>query len=236
MSEDSTQTASERAVANPNRPQEDRVRDAGRRPAEVMEFCGISAGMTVLEFQAGTGYYAEVLSYLVAEQGHVIAQNHSRDGVLDDEVFERRYGDNRLPNTELLFARHNEMELASASLDAVLMSLVYHDTYWYSPDVDWGPVDRPGLLADLFAGLKPGAKMCVIDHYATAGTAPEISAHATHRIDPAVVKQDFALAGFELNGESELLRNVDDDYSLSIFDERVYGKTDRFLLLFNRPD
>ena len=234
MSDNSVKIAIEEAVANPHRPQEDRVRDEGRRPAEVLNFCGITAGMTVLEFQAGTGYYAEILSFVVGQSGHVIAHNHSRDGVLDDEVFARRYGNNRLPNTELLFARHDELVLAPASLDLVLMSLVYHDTYWYSTDVDWGPVDRPGLLAKLRDALKPGARLCLIDHTAEAGSNPENSAHATHRIDPAVVKNDFNQAGFELILESELLRNPDDDYSLSVFDDKVYGKTDRFLLLFSR--
>lgn len=216
------------------RPQADLDRDGGRKPAAVLNFCGIAAGMTVLEFQAGTGYYAEILSAVVTDAGHVIAHNHSRQGMLDDAVFESRYGNNRLPNTELIFAKHNELELAPATLDAVLMALVYHDTYWYSPEVDWGPVDRAGLLATFYDALKPGASVCVIDHYAPSGSDPRNSVHATHRIDPAVVTNDFTQAGFELISESELLRNKNDDYSLSVFDEKVYGRTDRFLMRFRR--
>jgi len=36
-----------------------------------------------------------------------------------------------LPNTELIFVNQNELELAPATLDAVLMALVYHDAYWF---------------------------------------------------------------------------------------------------------
>ena len=54
-----------------------------------------------------------------------------RQGVLDGAVFESRYGNNRLPDTEFIFAKHNELELAPATLDAVRMAFCYHDTYWF---------------------------------------------------------------------------------------------------------
>jgi hypothetical protein len=45
-----------------------------------------------------------------------------------------------------------------------------------------------------------------------------------HRIEPKVVKADFARAGFELEAESNLLRVPRDDRSLSVFDKVVRGK------------
>ena len=79
-----------------------------------------------------------------------------------------------------------------------------------------------------------GGIVGVIDHVGAGGTDPRVSAMATHRIDPAVVRRDFAAAGFELAGESEALRNDADSYSLGVFDERVHGHTDRFVLRFCR--
>lgn len=228
-------TVTQQALDNPHRPQEDRSLDAGRMSAEIMSFCDITPGLTVLDFQAGTGYYAEILSLIVGDSGHVIAHNHVRNGLLGEEVFERRYGNNRLPNTELLFAKHNELRLSVNTLDRVLMSMVYHDTYYHSPDVDWGPVDQAGLLATLADALKPDATLCLIDHHAGAGIDPRESVHATHRIDIEIVMEDFRLAGFTLLKDSDLLRNPDDDYSLSVFDYKVHGKTDRFVLLFAPP-
>jgi len=220
---------------HPGRWPEDRARDAASRPAEILALLEVGPGMTVLDFHAGTGYFTELLSRAVGVDGRVIAHNHSREGVLGDEVFERRYGGNRLANTELVFARHNDLDLPSASLDRILMSMVYHDTYWYREGVDWGPVDRPALLAELLDALKPGGRLLLIDHSARRGEDPYRSVMDTHRIDERIVRQDFAAAGFLLSAESGLLRNPDDDLALSIFDEAVYRRTDRYILIFERP-
>lgn len=98
-----------------------------------------------------------------------------------------------------------------------------------------GPIDQHALLMALYRMLKPGGVIGVIDHYAVAGTDPWVSAKATHRIDPVVVRQDFLAAGFALEAESSVLRNAGDDYSLSMFDATVHGKTDRFVMRFRRP-
>ena len=57
----------------------------------------------------------------------------------------------------------------------------------------------------------------------------------TDRIDPAVVRRDFATAGLVLDGELDALRAANDDHSLSVFDAAVVGRTDRFVLRFRRP-
>ena len=194
---------------------------------------GVSPGMTVLDFNAATGWYTEVLSRVVGPTGRVIAHNHpGARTTLAAEAFEARYGGNRLPNVEQIFVRHSELRLPPVSIDVVLMSMVYHDTYWHRDGVDWGPIDRHALLESLREALKPGGVVGVVDHYAAAGRDPSESAMAVHRIDPAVVRRDFAAAGFVLDGESDVLRTTTDDYTLSVFDAAVVGRTDRFLLRF----
>ena len=192
--------------------------------------------MTVLDLGAATGWYSESLARVVGPNGRVIAHNHpgARNALPADE-FESRYGNNRLPNVEQLFVRHNDLHLPPGSVDVVLMSMVYHDTYWQREGVDWGPIDRQALLASLRAALKPGGMVGVIDHYAAAGRDPFESVMAVHRIDPAVVRRDLVAAGFEPDGESDVLRNRNDDYSLSVFDTAVVGRTDRFVLRFRKP-
>ncbi|HZF29403.1 MAG TPA: hypothetical protein VE907_09815 [Gammaproteobacteria bacterium] len=227
----------ESAVTSPERLAADRDRDPSSKPAEVLEFLGIARGMRVLDMNAAAGYYAELLARVVGPTGHVIAHNHpGARTALAPQDFERRYGGDRLPNTEQLFVTHNGIALAPGSLDAVLMSMVYHDTYWYDPKVDWGPVDRQALLESLYAALAPGGVVGVVDHDAAPGADPHESAHATHRIDAAVVRRDFAAAGFELEAESDALRNPADDRTLSVFDHAVHGRTDRFVMRFRRAD
>lgn len=192
--------------------------------------------MRVLDLNAATGYYSELLARVVGLSGHVIAHNHPGARVtLPADDFTARYGNDRLPNVEQLFARHSDLDLPSGSLDAVLMSMVYRDTYWFDAKVDWGPVDRRALLAEIYDALAPGGIVGVIDHYAEPGIDPRTSALQTHRIDRARVLRDFAAAGFELAGESGVLRNAGDDRSLGVFDVRVHGRTDRFVLRFVRP-
>ena len=223
------------AVDDPERPRADRERDSSSKPVEVLTVIGLAPGMRVLDMNTATGYYTEILARIVGPSGHVIAHNHpGARNALPAQDFERRYGGDRLTNTEQLFARHNDIDLPSGSIDVVLMSMVYHDTYWFDADVDWGPVDQSALLAELYDALAPGGVIGVIDHHAAVGTDSATSAMATHRIDKAVVLRDFAAAGFTLAGESDVLRNSDDDRTRSVLDSGVQGKTDRFVLVFRR--
>jgi predicted methyltransferase len=224
------------ALSDPARPADDRSRDATSKPAEVLAFFGVAPGMTVLDLNAATGWYSEILARVVGRSGRVIAHNHpGARNTFAAEAFEARYGNKRLTNVEQVFVRHNDLSLPPGSVDVVLMSMVYHDTYWHRDGVDWGPIDRPLLLESLHAALKPGGIVGVVDHYASAGRDPFESAMAVHRIDPAVVYRDFAAAGFERDGESDALRNPGDDYSSSVFDAAVVGRTDRFVLRFRKP-
>ena len=202
----------------------------------MLAFLGVAPGMTALDMNAATGWYTEILAGAVEPAGRVIAHNHpGARTALPAAAFEARYGKNRLPNVEQIFVRHDDLHLPSCTLDVVLMSLVYHDLYWRDDTVDWGPIDREALLESLLAALKPGGVVGVVDHCAAVGRDPFESAVAVHRIDPRIVRRDFIGAGFEPAGESDILRNRADDYSLSVFDAAVVGCTDRFVLRFRKP-
>lgn len=56
-----------------------------------------------------------------------------------------------------------------------------------------------------------------------------------HRIDSAIVIVYLEAAGSIHDGTSDVLRNPGDDYSKSVFDPAVRGKTDRFILRFRKP-
>lgn len=220
----------------PERPADDRDRDPISRPAEVLEFVGVVPGMRVLDLSAASGYYTELLARVVGATGHVIAHNNpGAKDIIGTDAFERRYGGDRLPNVEQWFVSHAAFAPAPRTLDAVLMSNVYHDLYWFFPGVDWGPVDVGALLGAVYAALEPGGVVGIVDHHAAPGIDPAESAKATHRIDADVVRRDFAAAGFVLEAESDVLRNPDDDGTRSVFDAAVRGKTDRFVMRFRRP-
>jgi predicted methyltransferase len=225
----------ETAVASPGRTDADRERDAGRKPAQVLEFFGIAPGMAVLDMFSGGGYYTEMLSHVVGPEGKVVAHTNSAyAGFVGDEAV-NRYADNRLANVEILLAENNELELPAAAFDVVMLVLAYHDIYYADEANGWPKIDGAKFLAQLELGLKPGGTLAVVDHYAAAGS-PRETGGTLHRIDPQIVISELEAEGFVLEARSEVLRNMEDDYSLGMFEAKVRGKTDRFVLKFRMPD
>ena len=224
----------ESAVANGIRSEDDVARDAGRKPAGVLEFFGIQPGMQVLDMFSGGGYYTELLSHTVGDNGKVVAHTNTAYAKFVGDEANLRYADNRLPNVEILLAENNELSLPAEAFDAVILILAYHDLFYVDPNNGWPKIDGPKLLAELYQSMKPGAVLGVVDHYAEAGSARETGG-TLHRIDPEIVIGDLSKAGFKLDAKSELLRNMKDDYSKNMADPSVRGKTDRFVLRFRKP-
>lgn len=222
------------ALANPQRLPGDLQRDAARKPAQVLQFVGIAPGMNVLDMFSGGGYYAEIISSVVGPEGRVVAHANTAYLQFVGEEFAARHAPDRLPNVTVLMAENNELELDENQFDGIMMVLSFHDTYWISPENNWAEIDRAALLAELYASLKQGGTITVIDHQAEPGSPGE-SGGTVHRIDRAIALANFEQAGFVLDAESDLLRNPNDDYSKGVFDPSVRGNTDRFILKFRKP-
>jgi len=229
----------ESAVNDPKRTDADRDRDAGRKPGQVLAFFGIEPGMTVLDMFSGggyyTGYYTEMLSHIVGPGGNVVAHTNTAYADFLGEETTNRYGNNRLANVENLLAENNDLDLPAAEFDAVMLVLAYHDIYFVDAANNWPKIDGPQFLAELKQSLKPGGMLAVVDHYAAVGS-PRETGGTLHRIDPQIVIDELAAEGFELVDKSDVLRNMDDDHSLSMYDPAVRGKTDRFVLKFRLPE
>ena len=222
------------ALDHPGRSEADRARDAGRKPADVLEFFGIAPGMTVLDMFSGGGYYTEILSRLVGSEGSIIAHTNRAYATFVGEEATRRYANDRLPNVEILVAENNELRLPPESFDAALMVLAYHDIYYVDPQNGWPKIDGPRLVAELYRGLRPGGVLGVVDHTAAAGS-PRETGNTLHRIDPEIVIAELESAGFMFEGSSDVLRNVDDDHSLNMAAPEIRGNTDRFVFRFSKP-
>ena len=223
------------AVHHSDRSDADVARDSQRKPAEVMEFLAIRPGMTVLDMFSGGGYYSELLSRVVGPDGSVTAHSNKAYLGFSGEESAARYDANRLPNTSVLMAENNELELSTDTYDAVTMILAYHDIYFENLEISWAKIDGPKLLAELYKAMKPGAVLGIVDHAAEPGSPPETGG-TTHRIDKGLVIREVEAAGFMLDGQSDILRNVDDDYEKSVFEPEIRGKSDRFVLRFRKPE
>jgi predicted methyltransferase len=222
------------AVAAQDRPAEARALDAGRKPAEVLRFMGLSRGDRALDLFTGTGYYAEIIGRAVGPQGSALAWEPAN--FLNDESRALLNGiHQRAPNVVWFATPADALDLPENAFDFVMLNLNYHDTYWHSERYRFPRMDPPAFLRLVLRSLKPGGTIAVIDHVANPGRETRAEVEATHRIDPATIRADFERAGFVFAGESNLLRNPRDDRTKLVFDPSIRGNTDRVVYRFRRP-
>lgn len=217
-------------LASGDRAEADKARDAGRRPAAVIEFLGIEPGMTVMDLIAASGYYTEVLSHAVGPDGKVYAQNVDfslkfRDGA-NDKAMTARLADGRLPNVERLDRELDDLGLAPDSLDAVITALNFHDVYHGS-----GPEAAHAMLTTVRNVLRPGGVLGLIEHAGNAGA----DNNKLHRMEESKAVAAAEKAGFVVEATSDVLRHPEDDRTRFVFAEGLRGATDRFVLKLRKP-
>ena len=216
-------------LAASDRSEADRARDAGRRPARVLEILGVGPGMQVMDVIAAGGWYTEVLSHAVGPEGKVYAQNppavlRFRDGA-NDKALTARLADGRLANVQRLDMEIQDVSVAPGSLDAAITALNLHDIYNRNPE---GAV---GFLKNIRRLLKPGGVFGVIDHIGSPGA----NNAELHRMEKSAAIELLEAAGFEIVEDSDLLANPEDDHAKAVFAPGIRGKTDRFLIKAINP-
>jgi predicted methyltransferase len=220
------------AVADPHRPADQRALDAERKPVEVMNFAGIARGWKVIDLMPGTGYYTRLFSKVVGTKGTVYAvlpSEMAKVATKDLPALQSFAGTPNYPNVQLSVKPIADLDLPQG-VDMVWTSQNYHDLH----DPFMGTPDMARINKAIYDALKPGGIYIVLDHAAAAGTGTS-KTNDLHRIDPAAVKAEVTAAGFQFVGESDVLSNPADDHTLAIFDPKIKGKTDKFILKFRKP-
>jgi len=221
------------AIANPARTDADRERDARDQPAIILALLDLQPGDAVVDVFAGGGYYSELMAGVVGEQGKVVLQNNYGYAKWVDKYLQERYIDNQVPPIEVLRSEVPDMQLAPDSFDAAIMIMSYHDLYYYDPERGFERADVPAFFAQLRTALKSGGKLLLVDHVAPDGTGNSLT-QEIHRIDPAFARADIESNGFSLVATSDVLRNPDDPRTANVFAKDIRGKTDRFVMLFEK--
>jgi predicted methyltransferase len=220
------------AVKNPARSAKDVERDKLDQPAEMLRLAGIKPGMRVADLLAGSGYYSELVSYVVGPKGHVLMLNNAAfDGW--SPGWDKRIAGKRLSNVEHRTIDLNRMGLGAGTLDAVLLIKVYHDLYWVDPKGEWPKVNPAAVLDQIAQAVKPGGVVLLVDHSARPGRG-SADASSLHRIDEAFARKDFESRGFELKSQSDALRRPGDKRDELSYDGPAVGKTDRFAMVFRK--
>jgi predicted methyltransferase len=223
--------AIEKSIASTERTAADRERDARDKPAEVLAFAGVKPGMVVADIFAAGGYYTELLSGVVGENGKVLAINNLPYATYSKDDIKARFTEGRLKNVDRRLVEASYMNIAPGGVDLAVIVMAYHDVYWIDEKEGWPEINTAGFLQSLKRMLKPGGKLLIIDHNAAAGTGTE-AAGKLHRLNEDWAKKSLAAAGFVFEKSYDGLRNPQDQFDKMVYDKAVKGKTDRYVHLY----
>ena len=226
----------EAAIANTAARSEANIKlDESRKPAELLTFLGLEQGMHVIDMFGANRYWAEIIAPAVEPGGTVVVWQPTQ---FMNEERRAQFAEfaARQPNVVLISTPMQTPVLGTDRYDFMIMNLDYHDVYWENEQRKIPRMNPGEWLKALYAAMKPGAVVGIIDHAANPGGDTREVVDKLHRIDPAVVRADFERAGFVLEGTSDMLRNPDDDRTLNVFDAAIRGKTDRFVFKFRKPE
>jgi len=221
------------AVASPDRSADNVKLDESRKPAEVLQFLGLRPGMRVADPFGGNFYWAEITGRVVGPTGHVTIWQPNQ--FYTQKTYDTyQLVQSKQPNVWLRKSPMEAPDLPAGKYDFMLINMDYHDVYWESAKRGIPRMDPDAWLKTIYAAMKPGGTVGIIDHVANPGDT-RATVEKLHRIDPETVKADFKRAGFQLVATSDMLRNPADDHSLLVFDPAIRGKTDRFVFKFRKP-
>ncbi len=222
----------EQAINSPGRLPADIERDTRSRPDVVIPLLELEEGDRVADVFGGSGYYSELLAGVVGESGEVILQNNDAYAQFVGKALAARFDGRDPGNITRLTSEADDLKLGTG-LDAALIIMSYHDLFYDDAENGWPQIDDVDFIAQIRAALKPGGRFLIVDHAAPAGTAAAAT-KSLHRIDEAYAIKRLSSQGFRLVGFSEALRNPGDNHSTLVFDASIRGKTDRFVLVFEK--
>jgi SAM-dependent methyltransferase len=135
-------------IVSPSRSAEEH-RDSLDEAGEIARLLEIKAGMTVGDIGAGSGYHTVRLSPLVGPTGSVVAEDVTRDYLVE---LARRTERLKLTNVIFALGEPHDPRLPASSLDAALLVHMYHE------------IAQPyAFLYNLAPALKRGARVGIVD-------------------------------------------------------------------------
>jgi predicted methyltransferase len=226
------QQAVMQAMQGEIRTAEDRGRDQERQPAQVLEFFRLRQDMRVIEILPFSGWYTKILGPLLKDDGKLYVTHPSPTFYSDafdpvrglpglDEVEEIAWGAEATGNTPFFASGRWDVE----PVDLVLTFRNYHN---------FTPAARMAVNTSSFDALKPGGLYGIVDH--TRRHMEPGNTENGRRMDPVLVIKEVQEAGFRFVDYSPALRRPDDELRYEVGRQSVTGNSDRFALLFVKPE
>ncbi len=165
---------------------------------EILEACGIEAGMTVADIGAGTGLYTRLFSNAVGDNGWVYAVDINGPFL---EHIQARAAQEKQCNITTVLCPQDSVSLPPASIDLAFICDVYH--HFEFPKT---------TLASLHKALKPGASIILIDFIRIEGVSNEWTLNHV-RAGEEVFRKEVEDAGFRFEAKLQLA-GLKDNYCL----------------------
>lgn len=166
-------------------------RDKRLQINRVMDILGISAGKTVADIGAGSGWFTVRAARRVGEGGVVYAVDINPESI---RYVDERAGKEKLHNVKAILGKANDPLLPPGAIDAVLLLKTYHEV-----------ADPVALLQKLRVALRPGAKVGIIDRNGNG---------EDHGVGRDVVLHEAAEAGYRLLEQYDFVKGDKMDYFL----------------------
>lgn len=207
------------------------ARDANRKPVETLAFFGLKDDMRVIELLPGGGWYTKILAPVLREHGELyvaIGTNNVQNNLLDQPGFEHvQVAD---IDAEMVsdgpFGTNNigDFRFPVEDVDLVVTFRNMHN---------FTEAGRLNMNEAVFAALKPGGLYGVIDH--SRRHMEPMTQENRRRSDVVQIIKEAQATGFELADYSDLHYRPDDELRYEVGRHTVTGNTDRYTLLFRKP-
>ncbi|WP_460237039.1 class I SAM-dependent methyltransferase [Aurantivibrio plasticivorans] len=209
----------------------EKARDDNRKPLETLEFFGLQPDMKVLELVPGGGWYTKLLAPVLRDNGQLfvaIGTGRIEENLLDKPGFEKVSVVNVDGNLSRSEGRRTDGTHMSFDVDNLDMVLTFRNLHNFEEG------GRRAINKASFDALKPGGLYGVVDH-TRRHMEPE-NGENRRRMDPVRMIKEIESVGFEFVDFSEIHYRPSDALELELRHEAVAGKTDRFTLLFKKPN
>ncbi|MCP4046786.1 MAG: class I SAM-dependent methyltransferase [Gammaproteobacteria bacterium] len=211
------------AAALAAQPEDVQARYMYRHPQETLEFIGIEPGMTVYETLPGGGWYSKVLLAYLGSEGQLIGADYAADmyplfGFFSDEALASKATWVETWSAEADDWRNDDSASVSAfqmgsmpaqlqgTADAAIVVRTLHNLARFEPEGGY----LTAALADLYAILKPGGIVGVVQHQARDEMPDEWASGANGYLKDDFVIAHMTAAGFEYAGQSGINFNPKD--------------------------
>ena len=237
------------AIADPARDPKNVLRDVHRHPRETLGFFQVKPDATIIEISPSGGWYSEILAPYLRDDGRYVAATGAAPadsgGGKRNAALQAKFAASPARYDRVQWLEYDGKAPVLGAPGAADVVLTFRNVHnWVAA----GTTDA--YFQALFAALKPGGVLGVVDHRAKPGTDLDTMKKSGY-LTEALVIDHATRAGFVLDARSEVNANPKDsaDHPNGVWtlpptnrhdagDAAKYaaiGESDRMTLRFRKP-